>query len=168
MTSNILGVDIGGVIIAGTEEHKDTFFNRANYLETPAVEGAFEGLQELVDKHFHKRVYLVSKGGRHTEVKTREWLAHHDFYRKAGVREKHVNFCKERKDKADRCRQLGVTHFIDDLLEVLGYLHEAGIKNLYLLNPHPNGVEEYKRYLRHVQPVASWKDTVEMMLRSVE
>lgn len=167
MINGVLGVDIGGVIIAGTSEHRDTFFNR-NYLETPAVEGAYEGLQKLVNEHFSERVYLISKGGRHTAVKTRAWFYHHDFHQKTGVKEDHVYFCKERKDKVAICQRLGVTHFIDDLLEVLGYLYNAGIKNLYLFNPNINKIAGHEQYMPRVQPLVTWEDAVGTILRSVE
>lgn len=166
MNKDTLGVDIGGIIIAESGKDSEAFSRKETYLEMPAVEGAFTGLRRLVDERFGDEVYLISKGGRNTTIRTRAWFYHHDFHGKTGVKDDQVYFCKERRDKVELCQRFGVTHFIDDLLEVLGYLYDAGIKNLYLLNPRPDEVKQHEKYLRHVHPLATWEDVVGMILRS--
>lgn len=168
MSKEALGVDIGGVIIVETGSDSETFSRRNNYLETPAVEGAFEGLQKLVHERFGEQVHLISKGGRNTAIRTRTWFYHHNFHEKTGIKDDQVHFCRERQDKVQLCQQVGITHFIDDLLEVLGYLHEAGIKNLYLLNPRPWEVEQHQTYLRHVHIPGTWEDLVGIILRETQ
>ena len=57
----ILGVDIGGVIIERKPEGDDTSFFGARYLETPEVEGAIDAVAQLAEGRFAGRVHLVSK-----------------------------------------------------------------------------------------------------------
>src|SRR4051812_32492033 len=101
----ILGVDVGGVIIDRVADGTDTSFFGANYLSTPAVEGAFEAIRELVTRF--ERAYVVSKCGANTERKTREWLAHHRFHEVTGIGPDDLRFCRQRKDKAPICAALG-------------------------------------------------------------
>ncbi|MDP1694938.1 MAG: hypothetical protein Q8L34_05350 [Candidatus Woesearchaeota archaeon] len=155
----VLGVDVGGVIIASRQRDRDTFFN-GNHLEAAASPYVFEGLRRLVNEVFGNEVYIVSKCKPKVQQKTREWLEHHNFYEQTGISRKHVYFCLERRDKLPICQRLGVTTFIDDKLEVHRYLHEAGITDLYLFNPDPKEVTQFQTYLQHVQQVNDWREVV--------
>lgn len=138
---DILGVDIGGVIISRAEEGSDTSFFGDRPLETPAVEGALEALAALRAR-FGENIHLVSKAGHLTQAKTRAWLAHRRFVEITGIGEARWNFCRTREDKAPICAALGVTHFVDDRLDVLGFL--SGVSRRYLFAPegaqHPPDV----------------------------
>ena len=148
-----LGVDIGGVIMDRANDETDTSFFTDNYLRTTATPGALEALATLVTR-FEGRVHLVSKCGKKVQDKTLHWLAHHRFYERTGIRPDHVRFCKERHQKAGICEELSITHFIDDKLEVLGYL--ASVSHLYLFQPNPNEVRRYAHLLPRVMRVESW------------
>ncbi|NUT07130.1 MAG: hypothetical protein HOV76_27005 [Hamadaea sp.] len=108
------------VALAGREE--DTSFFGTRPLETPATEGVFEALATLTEGPFAGRVHLVSKAGPKVEANTRAWLQHHDFFGRTGVGVSNVHFVRERRDKAPVCERLGLTHFVDDRLDVLAYL----------------------------------------------
>lgn len=64
LTTNILGVDIGGVIIDRINNGTDTSFFTENYLQTTAVPGVFDALQQLMNRKFGENIYLVSKCGK--------------------------------------------------------------------------------------------------------
>jgi hypothetical protein len=121
-TQNVrLGVDIGRVIIGGgvVPGSSDTQFfsgDTARMLATPAVPGAFEALARLVPRF--EQVWLVSKCGERVQRHTRQWLDHHDFAARTGIPREHLRFCLKRPDKAVHCAQLGITHFVDDKLDV--------------------------------------------------
>lgn len=141
--SRTLGVDIGRVLIspdpAGTED--DTSFiggSISSALATPPYSGMFEALPDLV-KHFQGRVWLISKAGPRVQVKTRLWLAHHKFFERTGVDHTHLRFCIERRQKADHCLALGITHFIDDRQDVLDHLSGI-VPNRYLFGPQKPGI----------------------------
>ena len=120
-----LGVDIGGVIIERTTEGDDTSFWGDNYLATPAVPSAFDALRQLRDGRFGADLYIVSKSGAFTEWRAREWLEHHRFYDRTGIPRANLRFCRRREDKGGIARQLELTHFVDDHLEVLRSLGDV-------------------------------------------
>src|SRR5262245_50908825 len=122
-TREALGIDIGGVIIARVGREEDTSFSGENYLDTPPVPFAFEAIKRLVDERFGSHVFLISRASPRTRAKTMRWLKHHRFFERTGVRPKHVHFCLERSDKSRICQKLGITHFVDDRLDVLSSLN---------------------------------------------
>jgi hypothetical protein len=131
-----LGVDIGGVVLRHDNYQEDA--SRAGPLLGPGSElpGAREGIAALTSV-FGGRVYLVSKCGPLTQARTREWLAE-GFYDSTGLDPAAVRFCRRRSDKAGICADLGITHFVDDRLEVLSYLE--AVPNRYLFRPRADEV----------------------------
>jgi hypothetical protein len=49
-------------------------------------------------------------------------LAHHDVFGTTGIDPFHIRFCRKRPEKADRCAELEVTHFVDDRTDVIEHL----------------------------------------------
>jgi len=162
--NEVLGVDIGGVITDRVNDNTDTSFFSDNYLRTTAVSNVFEALRRLVDERFGERVWLVSKCGRRIQEKTLNWLRHHDFYYQTGVRAEHVRFCLERHQKAGICEELGITHFVDDRLEVLRNLTTVG--NLYFFQPSPNEMRRFAHFLNRVRQINSWEEILRELLPS--
>ncbi|MBX3222987.1 MAG: hypothetical protein KF795_20920 [Labilithrix sp.] len=117
--AQVLGVDIGRVIIAG--DGPDTSFiggSEADAMRAPAVEGAFDSLTRLRER-FAGRVWLVSKCGPRIQARTRRWLDRHRFFQVTGIPYGQLRFCLERRDKAPICEELGIELFIDDRADVL-------------------------------------------------
>ncbi len=133
-----LGIDIGRVIISG-ESHPDggdtAFFqgDEQTMLATPEMPGAVEAIAILV-RLFEGRVWLVSKCGPHIEARTLRWLDGHDFYRRTGMDAGHVRFCRERAEKRGHCEELGLTHFVDDRVDVHTAIHGV-VEHQYLFGP---------------------------------
>jgi hypothetical protein len=152
----VLGIDIGGVIIDRVNDETDTSFFGENYLKTTAVPGAFITIAELVRTRFGKNVFLVSKCGAKIEDRSREWLKYHRFFEITGIPQTHLYFCKKRHEKAGICRKLNVTHFIDDRLEVLSYLDT--VSHRFLFQPNDAEVSKFAHALHHVQRVESWNE----------
>jgi hypothetical protein len=144
-TAPRLGVDIGRVIIDGSAhpDGDDTAFFRGgvdNALRTPPMPGVFDVLPRLVER-FDGRAWLISKCGERVQARTLAWLDHHRFYDRTGIRPDRVRFCRARPEKADHCRDLGITDFVDDRVDV----HEAVrgvVERGYLFGPqrgpHPS------------------------------
>ena len=136
-----LGIDIGRVIIAPGDDNADTSFLRGSIrdaLNTPSYPGAFDAIRLLVS-HFESRVWLVSKAGPTTQEKTRLWLEHYGFYQATGVHRENLRFCRKRHEKALHCEELGLTHFIDDRLDVLRHLRFI-TNHLYLFGDQKPGI----------------------------
>jgi len=162
-----IGYDIGGVIMGGRNaiqvDGEDTSFFSDGYLETPAAEGAFEAIARLTSRRFGPQgSYMVSKCGKNTQRKSLEWFAHNRFYDRTGIEPDKVHFCRKRHEKALICRDLGITVFIDDRLEVLG--HMVGIvPTLLLFKPDPEEVAKFPRLQSAVTVVSSWDEVVRLL-----
>ncbi|GAA2194073.1 hypothetical protein GCM10009848_56610 [Micromonospora lupini] len=154
-----LGVDIGGVLIEPADDDADTSFFGAHYLRTPMVDGAFDALAALGPTF--DEVHLVSKCGESTERRTREWLAHHDFAARTGIPAERLHFCRTRPAKAPIAQRLGLTHFVDDRLEVLGYLDS--VPHRYLFRPRPAEVAAHAALLPRVHRVQSWAELTDLL-----
>lgn len=133
-----LGVDFGRVIQGGglAAGAEDTVFLQgepAAAMRTPATEGMFEVLPDLVGR-FGGRAWVISKCGERVQRRTLDWLDHNDFYVRTGIARENVRFCRKRADKAVHCRELGITHMIDDRLDVHTALRGL-VPNLYLFGP---------------------------------
>jgi hypothetical protein len=156
-----LGIDIGGVIIQPSDEDPHTSFFGGNFLATPAMPGVFEAIGRLAGSGFGEHVYLVSKCGEQTERHIRRWLDHHEFYARTGVCPEHVRFCRTRPAKAPIAEELGLTHFVDDRLEVLGYL--TTVAHRYLFRPREAELRSYAGQLAGVHRVESWPELAALL-----
>lgn len=164
MKKEVLGVDIGGVVTKRMEmvgEDSISYF-RDRYLEVLSVTGAISSLRKLVDR-FEGRVLLVSKAGPETERRTIHWLKFHWFHEQTGIPPENVHYCRTREAKAPICERLGVTHFVDDNLEVLSYLKT--VEHQYLFNPIEQYVQKFAHHLPHVERVMSWEELLPKLLK---
>jgi hypothetical protein len=161
---DILGIDIGRVIIGPVDDdgHADTSFlsgTPERAMETPPAAGAFAAIAQLAEA-FDGAVWLVSKCGPRVQAKTRRWLDHWRFWATTGIAPDHIRFCLERPDKALHCHELGVTHFIDDRLDVLVHLR-GFVPRLYLFG------HQKERAPVWVTPVVTWPAVVAAVLREL-
>lgn len=131
-TPPALGVDVGGVIIDRIATGEDTSFFGSQPLLTPAVDGVFETLALLAEEPFEGRVHIVSKAGPKVAGNTRAWLHHHEFFPRTGIPAENLHFVRQRADKAPVCARLGITHFVDDRLDVLGHLTTVTHRYLFV------------------------------------
>lgn len=163
MVNRKFGVDIGGVLIGRENDGTDTSFFGPNYLLTTQVPQAFESIKKLREADFD--VYLVSKCGASTEKKTLDWLEHNNFYDLTNVDRNRVRFCRQRAEKAGICDEIGVTHFIDDRLEVLSYL--VNVEHLFLINADAKEVRRYQHFLPKVNMVRTWPEVLDLALAAL-
>ncbi|URN00096.1 hypothetical protein LUW76_40520 [Actinomadura madurae] len=133
-----LGVDFGRVIHGGllAPGDDDTVFLDGTFeeaLASSATEGVYEVLPGLVEA-FGGRAWIISKCGERVQKRTLAWLDHHDFYARTGIPRSNVRFCRKRRDKARHCAELGITHMIDDRLDVHDAVREI-VPYRYLFGP---------------------------------
>lgn len=141
MNKEKLGLDFGKVIMGAVKNGRaDTSFLGTTFdeaMNSPPGDGALEATRQLVDL-FSGDVWIVSKCGPSVENKTKGWLKHWKFYAETGLDHAKVRFCRERHHKAKICKQLGISHFVDDRLDVLQPM--VGIvSSLYLFGEQPAG-----------------------------
>lgn len=155
-----LGVDIGRVIIEGSSpDGPDTAFfsgGLENAKSTPAVAGVFDALAVLVER-FEREVWLVSKCGERVEARTKAWLEHHDLFDRTGIDASQLRFCRRRSDKAPICAELGITHFIDDRIDVLAPMRGV-VEHLYLFGTEPGPADE-----RWLTALPDWPTAVDLV-----
>lgn len=155
-----IGIDIGRVIIGavGSDGRVDTSFlsgGEEHAMRTPPSPGAFETIRALVAQN-EGRVWLVSKCGKRIEDRSRRWLEHQDFFAKTGVSQDNLRFCKRRPDKAGHARDLALTHFIDDRVDVHRHLVDI-VPNLYLFGVQDQPAPDW---LTHVH---DWDDVARLL-----
>jgi hypothetical protein len=155
-----IGIDIGGVIIdRARNDNTDTSLFGPNYLNALAVPNALKAIAEINEYLFPNETYIISKCGANIERKSREWLKAQGFYGTTGMSEDKVYFCRARADKTPIAQKLGLTHFIDDRLEVLGYMKNV-VPNRILFNPSLSEMEAAGPRAGAVMPVFSWADVL--------
>lgn len=125
-SENRLGVDFGRVIMgaARPDGSADTSFlsgSEARAMETQGEAGAFETIRDLCAA-VEGDLWIVSKCGPRIERRTRRWLDHQRFFEATGVPRNQLRFCRERREKKRHCRELALSHFIDDRMDVLTHL----------------------------------------------
>lgn len=154
---------VGGVIISRSNDKSDTSFFGGNFLNSTAVEFAFEAIAFAVDAGY--TTYLVSKCGEEVQRKTLLWLAHHKFYDRTGGLPERVRFCRTRPEKGAICDELEVAHFVDDRLEVLLYL--VNVPNLYLFHGQPKEMRKFADILCKVHQTGSWSELSDLLGSSI-
>lgn len=150
------GIDIGRVIInpAAPDGGADTSFlsgGEDRAMQTPPAPDAFRVIRALVECS-GGQVWLVSKCGARIEGRTRRWLARHRFYQETGMPADHLRFCLRRPEKRRHCAALGLTHFVDDRVDVLRHLRGL-VPNLYLFGRQKPGF----RVPSWARPVLDWR-----------
>ncbi|HSX01383.1 MAG TPA: hypothetical protein VLF67_04025 [Candidatus Saccharimonas sp.] len=159
----ILGVDIGGVIIdgsAGVSSGDDTDLDDEGFLETPAIAGAIRMIAQL--NLAFDQTYLISKARPATRERTNRWLKHHNFYGLTGIVPQRVIYTDDRIQKAVVASLVGISHFVDDKLEVLKYLKGVA-RCRVLFRSDPSEVTNFIDDLPGVFMVDTWAQAAEVL-----
>lgn len=160
-----IGIDIGRVIMTPVKGGKaDTSFLSGGIekaVQTPPSPGALEGVKALCAA-FDGQAWLISKAGPTVQHKTKLWLRNWDFFAATGLPPDNLRFCLERPQKAAHCRQLKITHFIDDRLDVLEALR-GQVPHLYLFGEQPR-LNKVPAWTVHV---ADWEQATATVLRDL-
>jgi hypothetical protein len=151
-----LGIDFGrviqGVSASGTADTAFLGGSFAEALASPAADGVYDVLPGLVDA-FGGRAWIISKCGERVRERTLAWLDHHDFYGRTGLARGNVRFCRKRPEKAVHCAELGITHMIDDRLDVHRAIRDV-VPHRYLFGAQKGDVPDWVRH------VPTWADAV--------
>lgn len=159
-----MGVDVGGVIIDGARnDGTDTSLHSVRYLETTAVPGAFDALRRLTAERFGEGLFVISKCGPDVQRRTLEWMTHHHFFARTGIAPSRIHFCRAQCEKGSLCADLGITHYVDDRIEVLMYL--TTVPHRYLFRPDEREVQRFARALPEVRRrMEGWDEVLAELL----
>ena len=135
-------------------------------LETTApVPGSLETLRRLAGGVFGLRVWVVSKCREENEEPLRAWLGRNGFLDRGLVMPTDVHFCRERADKAEIARRLGLTHFVDDRPEVMSHM-DPGIHRV-LFQPDRDDAAAYAPLIKGVPMVETWDGVAAELLATL-
>ncbi|OHV58977.1 hypothetical protein BCD48_05695 [Pseudofrankia sp. BMG5.36] len=162
----MLGVDVGGVLTSRAADDQDTSFFGSQPMLTPAVAGAFDALTALTAGPFAGRVHVVSKCGPKIAALTRAWLAHHEFFERTGIPPANLHFVRRRPEKAPVCARLGITHFVDDRLDVL--VHMTTVPHRYLFLGDAREEAGTRPVPSWAIPAGSWADLAVLLAGGLE
>jgi hypothetical protein len=159
-----LGVDFGNVIIDHLGFGTTTeFFDSGDYNSIPPVPGAIEALSRLNQGRFRESIFVVYNATNVADQKIAGWLKFHNFCEKTGITKERVQRTTNGRDKSGICRKYNASCFVDDRLEVLGYLL-GKVKLLYLFRPQSQEVEQHRLYLPYVQRASTWEELITLLL----
>src|SRR6266571_7170723 len=96
----------------------------------------------------------VSKCGPKIAAMTSSWLAYHAFFERTGIPPENLHFVRRRPEKAPVCAGLGVTHFVDDRVDVL--VHMTTVAHRYLFLGDTAAGAATKPVPSWTVPITSW------------
>jgi hypothetical protein len=126
------------------------------------VPGSFESLAEVVRSGQFENVYIVSRASLITRTYFLFRLSRSGFWEKTGIPRKNIRFCLKNREKVGICKQLGVTHFIDDRPQVLAPMQD--LERRFAFNPKPREEKKYSAVLAGSTIVRSWKELKPLLL----
>lgn len=157
-----LGVDIGNVIIDFRVLDPDFELTEENYSSVPSVAGSFGALM-MLNKHFDGEVYLISKATPWAQARIKQWFIDNGFFETTGLNPKNIYFTAERGEKTGICESLGITHFVDDRIEVLSSMIDK-VPHLFVYKPREEELKELKKLLPHMNVVEEWDEIVKRII----
>ena len=160
MENEILAVDIGGPILNAKGGSSPETYRAA-----PQTEGAFPALHVLHHRRFHRRIHVISQCNEEIQAIKLDWFARHRFHELTHVDPAHVHFVREQAGKAALCKELGVTHFVDDRPPILA--HAVGVvPNLFAFRPDPFELGANPTVMLAAREVDGWPALLRLLLPS--
>jgi hypothetical protein len=120
-----LGLDFGDTIVTANNQAGKALkmSEDPKYLNRQEMPDAITSIARLVSIFTPQDVFIVSRCSLIGEQKIMAWLYYHNFWEQTGVLRENIRFCRERHEKGPICQKLGITHFVDDRLEVLAAMN---------------------------------------------
>ncbi|MGB4420643.1 MAG: hypothetical protein WBI29_02490 [Candidatus Saccharimonadales bacterium] len=110
-----IGIDIEGVIRSKTAKSRTI----DEYLAATPLKNAARTIKSLVKLFGSDNIFIISRCPEYAENVIIRWLDDQKFFTDINFNRSNVYFCQERLDKSDIARQLELTYFIDDRIDVL-------------------------------------------------
>lgn len=163
----VVACDLGGSVIDKVTKGSREKFLGPDYLLTRVVPQAFETLrflaQETRGEDGKYNVYVVSACEAALRRKALWWLGHMEFSNRTCIPSENVLFCDSRGEKGAVYARLGVTHAIDDRIEVLSSVSAATKK--FLFRPDMNEGAPPSLLEAHIHLAEDWPGIVRCILK---
>jgi hypothetical protein len=144
-TTGILGIDLGNTIIR----------NRV------VIPRALETLSRL-EVVFGKRMHIISRVTPEQQVRAEAFMRTEDFLASTKITPDRQHFCRERHEKGEICRKLGITIMIDDRPEVI--LSASSVTHPILFSPSAEDMRIFGPQITHVPVFQSWDEVGDYIL----
>ena len=147
-----IGIDFGGVIVRNRKLVRDEDTGLAGSDKAAvAQDGVFDAIHDI-----------ISKAGPRMQARTRAWLDTVDFFSHTGLDADHVRFCLKRQEKEAICRELEISHFVDDHVHVMQILRHT-VPHLYFY-----GAQGRERFCPPwATSVSNWAEVMELLTSSL-
>ena len=157
----VLGIDIGGVVTKiPIGSNRDDSFLGKDPLLTPKMEDSFTVISELAKQY---RIVFITRAGGPTRRALADWFRDQQFFESTELSMGRVFYTSTRDEKIGVAMDQGVTHFIDDRLEVLmGML--GIVPNLIAFQARPSDKERYSFTSQKVLHADSWNEVRRLLL----
>ena len=153
-----LAVDIGGPIIRAPGGSAPDVYRNAQ-----PTRGCFAGLRTLSRRRFGDAIHLISQCDEQVQAAKLDWFRAKRFHTRTGVTPDRVHFVRKPEDKAALCKELGVTHFVDDRPHIL--MHALGVvPNLFVFNPDPAELGRHPLVAVAAREVVDWDALLRILL----
>jgi hypothetical protein len=141
----IISIDLGETVVTKktTTDGSSVFF--------PDAVRVIRKIVKVADE-----VHIISRVSRLQEERSKVWLQQADFFAITGIPRENLHYCREREDKAEIGRRLGVTHHIDDRPEVMIHFDNGVVK--YLFRPEPLDVISHFNKLKNTKIMSGWTE----------
>lgn len=148
-----IGIDIVGVLA----DDKKPFIRAGEYVIFSLMKDAIEVVGRIVNKFGAENVFIVSRVTSHqTALATGIWMETHQFLQKTKLPLENVHLCTRHGEKTEVAKKLGITHFIDNKLNVLDYFDDN--VELLAFRVEKSEAEEYPGLLQRIIFIDSWQE----------
>lgn len=150
-----VGMDVHGVIMVKFDKSKSI----EEYLSTSPLKHAMKVIKNIIDLYGAENTFIISKCPMYAEDEIIKWLDNQNFFTDIGFIHSNVYFCRERTDKAPIAKQLRLTHFIDDRVEVLDAMKDV-VSNRILFTGGGNHEESDDKTITGLDSWGSVQDRI--------
>jgi len=92
-----------------------------------------------------------------------KWLNHNEFFIKTGFKKENTYFCYRRGEKVHVIKQLGITHFVDDHVDVLTTL-SGTVDKAYLFRTLETKIQGNNA--KDFECLTTWKDLYAAIIKN--
>lgn len=110
-----IGIDIEGVIREKIAKPRTI----DGYLAATPLKNSVKSINVLVKLYGSANIFIISRCPKYAEDVILKWLDNQKFFNDIKFGRSNVFFCREQADKAPIAKQLQLTYFIDDRIDVL-------------------------------------------------
>lgn len=159
-----LGVDVSTLINIDWENPRDL----RSFETAEDMPGAFDAVQELVEKRFGEKVFLLMKCDLLTQHSILDWLMDRRFFHSTGVRRHHIKFFRKNRQKFGICHELSIGCLVDKQKEILTSLSKETPERILFDARHHGTQQRIVTSSFPITIVNSWKHVRKTLLGRIQ